>query len=66
MQRALVALMLILGLVLSSGCFNRSTEPVLREGNSPQRMKKDNAPPAEGGAKGGKDKKSGAGLRPTD
>jgi hypothetical protein len=62
MHRVLVAFLLILGLVLSSGCFSRSTEPVHREGNSPQRMKKDNAPPAEGG----KENKKGGGLRPTD
>jgi len=63
MHRVLVAFLLILGLVLSSGCFSRSTEAVHREGNSPQRMKKDNAPPAEGGSQGSK---KGGGLRPTD
>jgi len=62
MHRVLTAFLLLFGLVVSSGCFSRSTEPVHREGQSPGRMKAKNAA-GEGGAKGDKGKKSG-GLIP--
>jgi hypothetical protein len=59
MHRVFVALVLISGLLLSSGCTNRSTDPVYRNDKGSGRMKKQDPPEQdkEAGSKAGKEKK---------
>lgn len=63
MLRVLVALLLLCGLALSSGCFSRSTESVYK-GTASSRDRGKNFGVVDGGETGGKEKKKSGSLKP--